>query len=88
MKIDKGTLIRTIVLLIALINQSLIMLGFPVIEIGEAEVTSLVEGIYLVASLILSLVSIIVAWWKNNYVSKKGQAQKEVLQKEGLTNAK
>ncbi|HVI21356.1 MAG TPA: phage holin, partial [Bacillus sp. (in: firmicutes)] len=33
-------------------------------------------------------VTAIIAWFKNNYLTVKGKKQKEVLQKNGLTNAK
>jgi SPP1 family holin len=84
-KLDKGTVIRTVLLFIALINQTLIMMGKPIVPIQEDQVTSLVEGIYLVGSLVLTIVTSVVAWWKNNFISDKGQKQKEVLKMHGLT---
>jgi SPP1 family holin len=84
-KLDKGTVIRTVLLFIALINQTLIMMGKPVIPIEEDQVTSLVEGIYLVGSLVLTIVTSLMAWWRNNYISDKGQKQKEVLKVHDLT---
>lgn len=84
-KLDKGTVIRTVLLFIALINQTLIMMGKPVIPIQEDQVTSLVEGIYLVGSLVLTIVTSLMAWWRNNYISDKGQEQKKVLKAHDLT---
>lgn len=86
--IDTGTLIRTLLLLLALVNQSLIMLGYPIIEISEGDITTLVDGIYLVGSLLFTIITTIIAWFKNNYVTNTGKLQKEVLKKEGLTNVK
>lgn len=59
MKVKTETIIRTIVLLIALVNQVLAILGkdaFPVTE----------EMIYQVGSLIATIGSSVWAWWKNN----------------------
>lgn len=78
---DKGTLIRTIVLAAALVNQILVSKGFDTIPFGSEELTE-----YL--SLAFTIGTSLWSWWKNNYVSKKGQKQKEVLQVFELTNAK
>ncbi|MBQ4843829.1 phage holin [Bacillus safensis] len=82
---DKGTVIRTVLLFMALINQFLIMVGKPVLPISEDQVTSLVETLYLAFSMVFTLVTTLVAWFKNNYVTDKGKKQKEVLQQKGLT---
>lgn len=82
---DKGTVIRTVLLFIALINQGLIMFGKPILPISEDQVTSLAETLYLAFSMIFTIVTTLVAWFKNNYVTSKGQQQKEVLKQKGLT---
>ncbi|MCA0163230.1 phage holin [Bacillus sp. RAR_M1_44] len=82
---DKGTVIRTVLLFIALINQGLIMFGKPVLPIDEDQVTSLAETLYLAFSMIFTIVTTLVAWFKNNYVTDKGKLQKEALQQKGLT---
>ena len=81
---DKGTVIRTVLLFIALINQTLIMFGMPVLPIEDGQVTTLVEGLYLVGSLIFTIVTTLIAWFKNNYITARGQLQKKVLQDKGL----
>ena len=81
MDIDKGTFIRTIVLAVALINQFLTAFGLTKIP-GTSD-----EQI-LVVSTIFTTVTAIIAWFKNNYLTAKGKKQKEVLQKNGLTNVK
>ncbi|MCA0923049.1 phage holin [Bacillus altitudinis] len=81
---DKGTVIRTVLLFIALINQGLIMFGKPVLPIDEDQVTSLAETLYLAGSMIFTIVTTLVAWFKNNYVTDKGKLQKEVLKQKGL----
>lgn len=81
MGIDRGTLIRTIVLAVALINQFLTAFGLTKIP-GTSD-----EQI-LVLSTIFTAVTAIIAWFKNNYLTSKGKKQKEVLQKHGLTKSK
>lgn len=71
---DKGTLIRTILLLVSYLNAFLVANGkqpLPVID-------------EMMVALFLTFVTSVWAWWKNNYVSKKGLAQKEVLERRGL----
>jgi SPP1 family holin len=78
---DKGTIIRIFVLVVALVNQLLVSLGLTAIPGDEG-------SWYKVISIIFTAVAAIIAWFKNNYVSAKGKKQKEVLKKNGLTNAK
>ncbi|MEK5338102.1 phage holin [Bacillus sp. FSL M8-0166] len=82
---DKGTVIRTVLLFMALINQTLILFGKPILPISEDQVTSLAETLYLAFSMIFTIVTTLVAWFKNNYVTDKGKLQKEVLKQKGLT---
>lgn len=82
--LDKGTVIRTVLLFIALVNQTLIMFGKPIIPIQEGQVTSLVDGIYLVGSVAFTIVTTVIAWFKNNYVTSNGNLQKKALQSQGL----
>ncbi|WP_430790480.1 phage holin [Virgibacillus flavescens] len=78
---DKGTIIRTIVLVVALINQMLVMWGRSPLPIENDDLELLLTGVFTV-------VASLVAWFKNNYVTAKGGKQKEVLKKSGLTKAK
>ncbi|MBQ4816411.1 phage holin [Bacillus pumilus] len=82
---DKGTVVRTVLLFIALINQALIMFGKPVLPISEDQVNTLTETLYLAFSMVFTLVTTLVAWYKNNYVTETGKKQKEVLKQKGLT---
>lgn len=82
---DKGTVIRTVLLFMALINQFLIMVGKPVLPISEDQVTSLADTLYLAGSMIFTIVTTLMAWFKNNYVTDKGKLQKEALKQKGLT---
>ncbi|KIL17566.1 hypothetical protein C2W58_03005 [Bacillus pumilus] len=82
---DKGTVIRTVLLFIALINQTLVMFGQTVLPISEEQVQTAGEALYVVGSTIFTMVTAIIAWFKNNYVTYKGQLQKDTLKQRGLT---
>ncbi|MFC0271139.1 phage holin [Metabacillus herbersteinensis] len=81
---DRGTVIRTVLLLAALINQTLIMTGRTGIPIGEEQILSLIDAIYLVSSILFSIVTAVMAWFRNNYVTQTGQLQKNALKAQGL----
>lgn len=55
----KDTFIRTIVLIVALVNQFLMLKGHSILPIDETEVNELI-------SVAWTVVSALVAWWKNN----------------------
>jgi len=78
---DKGTLIRTIVLFIALVNQFLVSFGLYEIPGTAEEQTAFISAIF-------TFVTAVIAWFKNNYVTSRGKKQKEVLKEKNLTNAK
>ncbi len=70
MKISKGTIVRTILLLIAIINIGLQHFGIDIIKVDESEVASIVEYIIQIAI-------IVVGFWKNNsYTEKALEADK------------
>ncbi|MBZ9536893.1 phage holin [Cytobacillus oceanisediminis] len=75
---DKASVTRFALLILAVINSVLNMLGYQTIS------EDLVNDLIAVAS----GVYILYAGWKNNYLSKKGLKQKEVLKENNLTNAK
>jgi SPP1 family holin len=71
---DKGTAVRTILMLLAWTNTFLVSKGYQALPIvSEMEVT-----------LVLTLIISFYAWFKNNYITKKGKKQKEVIDKYGL----
>ena len=78
---DKGTIIRTVILGITWINQLLTVFGKNPIPLTEADI----ENMYLAGSTIVTGIASVWAWFKNNYVTKKGKKQKVVLQQNGLT---
>ncbi|MDY7432061.1 phage holin [Bacillus sp. V26] len=83
--LDRGTVIRTVLLFIALANQLLVMFGKTVIPIDEAQLNHLADVLYTAGSAVFTLVMTLVAWFKNNYVTTKGKAQKTVLKQHSLT---
>lgn len=59
MKMQKETIIRTVLLVLALVNQCLTMSGHAILPISDEEVTELI-------SLIFTIATSVWAWWKNN----------------------
>ena len=58
-KISAGTIARTVVLLLALVNQVLSMLGVQTIPIADENVNTLIATGWTIAASLA-------AWWKNN----------------------
>lgn len=59
MKVSRHTIARTIVLVLALVNQILATLGKGSIDIAE-------NDIYQLVSLLFTIGAALRAWWKNN----------------------
>ena len=62
MKISKGTLIRTIILALALVNQVLAMLGISPLNIADDDISTVISTAW-------TIIAAVVAWWKNNSFS-------------------
>lgn len=62
-KITAGTIARTIVLLLALTNQVLSAFGIQAIPIADDQVN-------LIVSTLWTVISAVIAWWKNNSFTK------------------
>ncbi|MDW0355028.1 phage holin [Bacillus velezensis] len=84
-KFDKGTVVRTVLLFIALVNQVLVMFGKDVLPIADDQVNDLADAVYLGGSIGFTIIMSLVAWFKNNYVTEKGCKQKYVLKQHDLT---
>ncbi|ARB36683.1 MULTISPECIES: phage holin [Bacillus] len=82
---DKGTVIRTVLLLIALINQTMLMLGKSPLDIQEEQVNQLADALYSAGSIVFTIGTTLIAWFKNNYVTEKGKKQRDVLRDNNLT---
>ena len=63
MKVSKGTIARTIILALALLNSVLSAFGVELIEIPDDTINTLLDAIFLI-------VAAITAWWKNNSFTK------------------
>ena len=75
MNITAGTIARTIILALALINQVLSVTGHPVLPIEDAQVEPLVTTGWTV-------IAAMIAWWKNNSFTSAAKAGDEVMRQE------
>lgn len=71
-QVSKGTIIRTIMLIIVVINLLLRYTGRNILNIDETAVGNFVE-------LIVSITTILVCYWKNNSMSKNAIKADQIL---------
>lgn len=64
MNISKGTIIRTACLVLAIINNALAIAGKSPLPIDDAMLTEVI-------SFTFTVVTSVVAWWKNNSFSRE-----------------
>ena len=74
MKVKTETIIRTIVLILALANQVLAIYGKQKIPITEDEV-------YQLITLVVTIGSALWAWWKNNSFTQQAIKADEYMEK-------
>lgn len=79
MNITSGTIARTIILVLALINQLLTAMGHSVINISDESINTLISTGF-------TIVTAIIAWWKNNSFTQSALKADEVM-REGKENA-
>ena len=79
MTISAGTIARTIILVLALINQLLTATGHSVINISAESVNTLISTGF-------TIVTAVIAWWKNNSFTQSALKADEVM-REGKENA-
>ena len=72
MNITKGTIARTVVLIIALINQALTMTGYNPLPWSD-------EQLYDGVTVVLSVAASVWAWWKNNSFTKPALQADELM---------
>lgn len=70
--ISAGTIARTIILALALLNQILVINGIEVIPISDEDINMLVSTAW-------TIVASAAAWWKNNSFTKKAIEADKVL---------
>ena len=75
--ISSGTIARTIILALALVNQALVMFGKSPLNIADDDIAAAV-------SLLLTIASTTAAWWKNNSFTQNAITADAI--KDGLTN--
>lgn len=63
-KITAGTIARTLILALALVNQSLSIAGNSLLPIEDAQIETIVTTAWTVIASLL-------AWWKNNSFTKR-----------------
>lgn len=71
-KVETATIVRTVVLIVALVNQALVISGKSPIPYSEEEVGQAVAMIITVAASLW-------AWWKNNSFTQAAIDADEVL---------
>ena len=78
MNITSGTIARTIILVLALVNQILTATGHGVINISDESINTLISTGF-------TIVTAIIAWWKNNSFTQSALKADEVM-REGKEN--
>lgn len=71
-KVEKETIVRTVVLIIALLNNILTMSGYNPLPFSDEEV-------YTAATAALTVGATLWAWWKNNSFTEKAIEADKVL---------
>ena len=79
MNITSGTIARTIILVLALVNQILTAMGHSVINISDESINTLISTGF-------TIVTAVIAWWKNNSFTQSALKADEVM-REGKENA-
>ena len=75
MTISAGTIARTICLALALINQILAATGHSIIDVSNDDINILISTGFTV-------ISAIIAWWKNNSFTQPALKADEVMKEE------
>ena len=78
MNITSGTIARTIILVLALLNQLLTATGHGVINISDESINTLISTGF-------TIVTAVIAWWKNNSFTQSALKADEVM-REGKEN--
>lgn len=70
--VTAGTIARTACLVLALVNQVLMVLGYKVIDVSDDTVNTLITTAFTV-------VTALIAWWKNNSFTQAAIEADEVM---------
>jgi len=75
MTISAGTIARTLCLCLALANQILTAMGHSIIDVSNDDINTLISTGFTV-------VSAVIAWWKNNSFTQSALKADEVMKEE------
>ena len=78
MKVSSGTIARTVVLILALVNQVLSVLGYKIIPIEDGQINDFVTIAFTIGSALA-------AWWKNNSFTEaaiEGDKYKDIVKEQ------
>lgn len=75
MTISAGTIARTVCLCLALINQILTATGHSIIDVSNDDINTLISTGF-------TIVSAVIAWWKNNSFTQSALKADEVMKEE------
>jgi SPP1 family holin len=73
--IDKGAVVRTIVLFLALVNQSLVLSGYSPLPIDDEGIEHFVTGAFTFGAAIW-------AWWENNNITREARRKAALIERE------
>ena len=72
LNITSGTIARTIILVLALVNQILTAMGHSVINISDESINTLISTGF-------TIVTAVIAWWKNNSFTQSALKADKVM---------
>lgn len=65
-RIDVSTIVRTVLLALALLNQTLVLSGFSPLPFEDAQIENVI-------TIVFTLSTSAWAWWKNNDITRKAR---------------
>lgn len=74
---DKGALVRTVVLIVALINQFLVNAGYSPLPFDN-------HSVEIAVTTTLTITASIWTWWKNNSITRKARQADKLAAERGL----
>lgn len=75
--VDKGAIVRTTVLIVALINQFLVNAGYSPLPFDD-------DGVEIAVTTTLTITASVWTWWKNNSLTRKARQADKLAEERGL----
>ena len=69
--VSSGTVVRTLLLVLALVNQVLAVFGITAIPVTDEQLSTLINTVFTV-------ITALMAWWKNNSFTEAAQKADEI----------